>query len=83
MWLFWGASNRQSFYKQCVEIVMFHHNDINFNILGVAGLTSIVLFKSSSRSAKVALTTFGLGFGIGESFRHTSTQFQNEKSGKH
>ena len=56
--------------------------NVYFNVVGVAGLTSLVLFKSTSRTARVALTTFGLGFGIGESFRFTSTQFQNEKSRK-
>ena len=62
---------------------IFDMTNIDFYILGVAGLASLVLFKSGSRAAKVAITTFGLGCGVGESFRYTSTQFQNEKSRKH
>lgn len=49
---------------------------------GGAGLASLVLFKSGSRTARIGTAMFGFGFGVGEAFRHTSTRFENEKKSR-
>lgn len=49
---------------------------------GIAGLASLVVFKSTSKASRVGLTMFGLGIGVGDALRFTSTKFDKEKNSK-
>jgi hypothetical protein len=44
------------------------------------GLLSLVLFRSPMM--RWGFTTFGMGFGAGEAYRYSSSEFDKEKGGK-
>ena len=44
------------------------------------GLLSLVLFRSPMM--RLGFTTFGMGFGAGEAYRYSSSEFDKEKGGK-
>eukprot|EP01038_Epipyxis_sp_PR26KG_P014639 gene14639-19663_t len=48
--------------------------------LALAGLASIVLFRT--RSSRVAFSTFGMGIGFGDAYRLSSIEFEKEKTNR-
>ena len=61
--------------KKWDDAVMNHFMKASIGIT-VAGLASIVLFRSSSK--RIALTTFGAGFGLGDAFRLANIEFEKD-----